>query len=101
MLVGIVKHKDCNDQAERTMEFERTKLDIDGPVGIVTLNHPEVMNAVSAEMLSGLSPRARRPPGARGTRGARGAGSTLQTHSPPFPPPPRELPIPFVTAVNG
>ncbi len=36
------------------MEFERAKLDIDGPVGIVTLNHPEVMNAVSAEMLGGL-----------------------------------------------
>src|SRR5258708_5207137 len=36
------------------MEFERVKLDLEGPVGIVTLNHPEVMNAVSAEMLSGL-----------------------------------------------
>ena len=36
------------------MEFERIKLEIEGPVGIVTLNHPEVMNAVSAEMLGGL-----------------------------------------------
>ena len=36
------------------MEFERAKLDIEDPVGIVTLNHPEVMNAVSAEMLGGL-----------------------------------------------
>jgi 2-(1,2-epoxy-1,2-dihydrophenyl)acetyl-CoA isomerase len=36
------------------MEFERVKLDIEGSVGILTLNHPEVMNAVSAEMLGGL-----------------------------------------------
>ena len=36
------------------MEFERVKLDVQGNVGIVTLNHPEVMNAVSAEMLGGL-----------------------------------------------
>src|SRR5713101_7177591 len=36
------------------MEFERAKLDVQGSVGIVTLNHPEVMNAVSPEMLGGL-----------------------------------------------
>src|SRR5260370_32219381 len=36
------------------MEFERARLDIQGSVGIVTLNHAEVMNAVSAEMLGGL-----------------------------------------------
>ena len=36
------------------MEFERVKLDIDGAVGTLTLNHPEVMNAVSPEMLGGL-----------------------------------------------
>ncbi|MCE9648697.1 MAG: enoyl-CoA hydratase/isomerase family protein, partial [Parvibaculum sp.] len=36
------------------MEFERVKLDIDGHVGTLTLNHPEVMNAVSPQMLSGL-----------------------------------------------
>src|SRR5271154_4705844 len=36
------------------MEFERAKLDIEAPVAILTLNHPEVMNAVSAEMLGGL-----------------------------------------------
>ena len=36
------------------MEFDRAKLDIQGSVGIVTLNHPEVMNAVSSEMLGGL-----------------------------------------------
>src|ERR1700687_864126 len=36
------------------MEFNRANLDIEGSVGILTLNHPEVMNAVSPEMLGGL-----------------------------------------------
>ncbi|MAB14352.1 enoyl-CoA hydratase/isomerase [Parvibaculum sp.] len=36
------------------MDFERVKLDIDGGVAKLTLNHPEVMNAVSPEMLGGL-----------------------------------------------
>ncbi|HEX7777240.1 MAG TPA: enoyl-CoA hydratase-related protein, partial [Parvibaculum sp.] len=36
------------------MDFERVRLDIEGPVATLTLNHPEVMNAVSAEMLVGL-----------------------------------------------
>jgi len=37
------------------MELARIKLDIDGPVAALTLNHPEVMNAISHEMLGGLS----------------------------------------------
>ncbi len=127
MLVGIVKHKDRNDQAERTMEFELAKLDIDGPVGIVTLNHPEVMNAVSAEMLGGLmkaldqieDPKngvrcmlmtgagrgfcagANLQPSGGGPSGSRDAGSVLETQYHPFLRRLRELPIPFVTAVNG
>ncbi len=127
MLVGIVKHKDRNDQAERTMEFERAKLDIDGSVGIVTLNHPEVMNAVSAEMLGGLmkaldqieDPKngvrcmlmtgagrgfcagANLQPSGGGPSGSRDAGSVLETQYHPFLRRLRELPIPFVTAVNG
>ena len=36
------------------MEFERVKVDVHGKVGVLTLNHPEVMNAVSPEMLKGL-----------------------------------------------
>src|ERR1700735_2568254 len=127
MLVGIVNQKDCNDQAERTMEFERAKLDINGPVGIVTLNHPEVMNAVSAEMLGGLMKaldqiedpkngvRCMLMTGAGrgfcaganlqlsggGPSGSRDAGSVLETQYHPFLRRLRELPIPFVTAVNG
>jgi 2-(1,2-epoxy-1,2-dihydrophenyl)acetyl-CoA isomerase len=127
MLVGIVNQKDRNAQAEKTMEFERTKLDIDGPVGIVTLNHPEVMNAVSAEMLGGLmkaldqieDPKngvrcmlmtgagrgfcagANLQPSGGGPSGSRDAGSVLETQYHPFLRRLRELPIPFVTAVNG
>ncbi len=111
------------------MEFERIKLDIEGPVGIVTLNHPEVMNAVSAEMLGGLmktldhieDPKngvrcmlmtgagrgfcagANLQPsgGGGGPGGSRDAGSVLETLYHPFLRRLRELPMPFVTAVNG
>ena len=37
------------------MEFSRVTLDIDGAIATVTLNHPEVLNATSPEMLQGLS----------------------------------------------
>jgi 2-(1,2-epoxy-1,2-dihydrophenyl)acetyl-CoA isomerase len=108
------------------MEFERAKLEIEGPVGIVTLNHPEVMNAVSPEMLGGLmaaldqvedpkngvrcvlmtgagrgfcaganlQPRS-------GNTGSRDAGLALETQYHPFLRRLRELPMPFVAAVNG
>jgi 2-(1,2-epoxy-1,2-dihydrophenyl)acetyl-CoA isomerase len=127
MLVGVVKQKDRQDELERTMEFERAKLDIEGPVGIVTLNHPEVMNAVSSEMLGGLmkaldhveDPKngvrcilltgagrgfcagANLQPSGGGPSGSRDAGSVLETQYHPFLRRLRELPIPFVTAVNG
>jgi 2-(1,2-epoxy-1,2-dihydrophenyl)acetyl-CoA isomerase len=109
------------------MEFERAKLDIEGPVGIVTLNHPEVMNAVSPEMLGGLKnaldqvedPKngvrcvlmtgagrgfcagANLQPRSGGEGGSLDAGSALETLYHPFLRRLRELPIPFVTAVNG
>jgi 2-(1,2-epoxy-1,2-dihydrophenyl)acetyl-CoA isomerase len=109
------------------MEFERAKLDMDGPVGILTLNHPEVMNAVSSEMLGGLmkalehveDPKngvrcllmtgagrgfcagANLQPRGEGSGGSRDAGLALETHYHPFLRRLRELPIPFVTAVNG
>ncbi len=106
------------------MEFARAKLDIDGQVAILTLNHPEVMNAVSAEMLGGLmnaldhalDPKT----GARcilltgagrgfcsganlqpGSRASRDAGDILETAYHPFLRRLRELPMPLVTAVNG
>jgi 2-(1,2-epoxy-1,2-dihydrophenyl)acetyl-CoA isomerase len=108
------------------MEFERAKLDIEGSVGILTLNHPEVMNAVSAEMLGGLSDAIAevenpkngirclvmtgagrgfcaganlQPSG--GATGSRDAGSVLETGYHPLLRRLRELPMPFITAVNG
>src|ERR1700676_1792654 len=108
------------------MEFTRAKLDIDGNVGIVTLNHPEVMNAVSTEMIDGfmsaLAEVEKPKNGVRcliltgagrgfcaganlqpsgGATGSRDAGSVLETHYHPMLRKLRELPMPFVTAVNG
>ena len=130
MLLGIAKdlvgelHR--NAQGNR-MDFDRAKLDIDGSVGILTLNHPEVMNAVSSEMLGGLmraidhveNPAngvrcllmtgagrgfcagANLQPSPSGARGSGDAGSVLETQYHPFLRRLRELPVPFVTAVNG
>jgi len=36
------------------MQFTHTTLDFDGPVAILKLDHQEVMNAVSLDMLAGL-----------------------------------------------
>src|SRR5947209_12946263 len=37
------------------MQFKHVTLDIDGPVAILKLDHQEVMNAVSMDMLGGLA----------------------------------------------
>ena len=37
------------------MQFKYVTLDIDGPVAILKLDHQEVMNAVSIDMLGGLA----------------------------------------------
>ncbi|MGH7865702.1 MAG: enoyl-CoA hydratase/isomerase [Candidatus Binataceae bacterium] len=109
------------------MDFERVKLDIDGPVAILTLNHPEIMNAVSSEMLSGLmmaldrveDPKSRLrcllmtgagrgfcaganlQPRSSSVTGSNDAGLVLETQYHPLLRRLRELPVPFVTAVNG
>ncbi len=108
------------------MEFERAKLDIDSSVGILTLNHPEVMNAVSTEMIGGImSSLAEAEKPKNGVRcliitgagrgfcaganlqpsgnvsGQRDAGSVLETHYHPMLRKLRELPMPIVSAVNG
>jgi 2-(1,2-epoxy-1,2-dihydrophenyl)acetyl-CoA isomerase len=108
------------------MDFERVKLDIDGNVALLTLNHPEVMNAVSQEMLGGLMAAldhvedrkngarcllitgagrgfcagANLQPRSEGSRSG-DAGSVLETLYHPFLRRLRELPMPIVTAVNG
>src|SRR5436305_2652228 len=40
--------------ARKQMQFKHVTLDFDGPVAILKLDHPEVMNAVSMDMLAGL-----------------------------------------------
>ncbi|HTR60429.1 MAG TPA: enoyl-CoA hydratase/isomerase [Candidatus Binataceae bacterium] len=108
------------------MDFERIKLEIDRNVALLTLNHPEVMNAVSQEMLGGLMAAldhvedrkngarcllitgagrgfcagANLQPRGEGSRSG-DAGSVLETLYHPFLRRLRELPMPIVTAVNG
>lgn len=112
------------------MEFERVKVDVHGHVGVLKLNHPEVLNAVSPEMLKGLMGAMayiEKPStglralvltgegrgfcaGANLTGGAgsndfgpqeRDAGAALETVYHPFLRRLRNLKMPFVTAVNG
>src|SRR6202034_2612864 len=106
------------------MEFERAKLEIDGQVGILKLNQPEVMNAVSPEMVGGLMKALDEVDRRHGevrcliiTGEGRGfcaganlqptsgdrvdAGMLLETVFHPFLRRLRELPVPLITAVNG
>lgn len=108
------------------MEFERATLELDGAVAILCMNHPEVMNAVSPEMLQGMAgaldavaqsnERIRclilTGIGKAFSTGAnlqgrgdgihkRGAGQTLETVFHPFIRRLRDLPFPLITAVNG
>lgn len=109
------------------MEFDRAKLDIDGKVATLTLNHPEVMNAVSLEMLGGLmkaldeveNPKngvrclimtgegrgfctGANLQGRGDNNGGRpDTGSNLETSHHPFLRRLRNLKMPFITAING
>src|SRR5260221_7683172 len=44
----------ANNPMRKQMQFKHVTLDFDGPVAILKLAHPEVMNAVSMDMLGGL-----------------------------------------------
>lgn len=109
------------------MEFERAKLDIDGAVAVMTLNHPEVMNAISLEMLEGLKQAldivedpdtgvrclimtgegrgfctgANLQDRRSEDGGKQDMGIRLELYYHPFFRRLRNLPIPFLTAVNG
>ncbi|HEV7411203.1 MAG TPA: enoyl-CoA hydratase/isomerase [Bradyrhizobium sp.] len=110
------------------MQFKHVTVDFDGPVAILKLDHPEVMNAVSMDMLGGLSEaldaiddrkaevRCLVITGAgrafctganlqgRGTvkpGGRSNAGAALETAYHPFLRRLRNLHCPIVTSVNG
>jgi 2-(1,2-epoxy-1,2-dihydrophenyl)acetyl-CoA isomerase len=110
------------------MQFKHVTLDFDGPVAVLKLDHQEVMNAVSMDMLGGLAEaldeiadrkaevRCLVITGAgrafctganlqgRGTQakpGRSNAGAALETAFHPFLRRLRNLHCPIVTAVNG
>jgi 2-(1,2-epoxy-1,2-dihydrophenyl)acetyl-CoA isomerase len=108
------------------MEFDRATLTTDGAVGILTLNHPEVLNAVSPRMIGGLIQAldaAEAPEsgirclvmtgagrafcaGANlqeggGNTGKLDAGAVLETHYHPLLRRLRDLKMPLVAAVHG
>jgi 2-(1,2-epoxy-1,2-dihydrophenyl)acetyl-CoA isomerase len=112
---------------EETMQFKHVTLDFDGQVAILKLDHQEVMNAVSVDMLGGLSEAldaiedrkaevrcvvltgagrafctGANLQGRKDQTPARSnAGSTLETAYHPFLRRLRNLHCPIVTAVNG
>ncbi len=108
------------------MEFERASLEIDGGVAILRMNDPEVLNAVSTEMVKGMTDvldslaasetktrclvltgtgrafsTGANLQGRGGNALMRGAGHTLETVFHPFIRRLRDLPFPLITAVNG
>jgi 2-(1,2-epoxy-1,2-dihydrophenyl)acetyl-CoA isomerase len=107
-------------------DFERAYLTAHGNVALITLNHPEAMNAVSPKMLKGLTHALNHVEKAGTFRAvvmtgegrgfcaganlteipeerasADGVGSALETAYHPFLRRLRDLNVPFVTAVNG
>jgi hypothetical protein len=50
------RHGKCGlDAQEETMQFKHCTFEIDGPVDVIKMDHREVMNAVSMDMLDGLT----------------------------------------------
>jgi 2-(1,2-epoxy-1,2-dihydrophenyl)acetyl-CoA isomerase len=116
-----------HDIHEETMQFNHVTLDIDGSVAILTLDHQEVMNAVSIDMLGGLGEALDEIDGKKAEvrclvitgagrafctganlqgrdkpkPGRSNAGAALETAFHPFLRRLRNLHCPIVTAVNG
>jgi 2-(1,2-epoxy-1,2-dihydrophenyl)acetyl-CoA isomerase len=112
---------------EEIMQFKHVTLDFDGAVAILKLDHQEVMNAVSIDMLGGLAEAldaiedkrdevrcvvltgagrafctgANLQGRSNQTPGRRNAGAALETAFHPFLRRLRNLHCPIVTAVNG
>src|SRR4030088_920444 len=111
----------------KQMQFKHVALDIDGSVAILTLDHQEVMNAVSIDMLGGLTEALDEIDGRKAEvrclvitgagrafctgahmqgrdkpkPGRHHAGAALETAFHPFLRRLRNLHCPIVTAVNG
>ena len=111
----------------KRMQFKHVTLDFDGPVAILKLDHPEVMNAVSMDMLGGLGDALDAVDDRRSDvrclvltgagrafcaganlqgrdnqkSGRSDAGKTLETGYHPFLRRLRNLHCPIVTSVNG
>ena len=109
------------------MQFKHVTLEFDGPVAILKLDHPEVMNAVSTDMLGGLGEALDTIDERRGDvrclvitgsgrafcaganlqgrdnqkAGRSNAGAVLETGYHPFLRRLRNLHCPIVTSVNG
>src|SRR5258705_1244936 len=112
---------------EETMQFKHVTLDIDGSVAVLRLDHQEVMNAVSMDMLGGLAEAldaieekkdevrclvltgagrafctgANLQGRSNAKPGKVNAGAALETAFHPFLRRLRNLHCPIVTAVNG
>jgi 2-(1,2-epoxy-1,2-dihydrophenyl)acetyl-CoA isomerase len=119
--------RDAPNTDEETMQFKHCTLETDGPVGVLRMDHQEVMNAVSMDMLGGLAEaldtidekrdevrcvvltgagrafctganlQGRNAPTAKRSN----AGAALETGFHPFLRKLRSLHCPLVTAVNG
>src|ERR1700712_936864 len=102
------------------MQFKHVTVDFDGPVAILKLDHPEVMNAVSMDMLGGLGEAldaiedrkaevrclvltgaGRSFCAGANLQGRNNAGAALETTYHPLLRRLRKLHCPIVTAVNG
>jgi 2-(1,2-epoxy-1,2-dihydrophenyl)acetyl-CoA isomerase len=108
------------------MQFKHCTLDLDGPVAVMKMDHQEVMNAVSTDMLGGLTEAldtidekrsevrcvvltgagrafctGANLQGRNVQKPGRNAGAALETAFHPFLRRVRNLHCPLVTAVNG